>query len=38
MIAHYIHNKLEEEYHYLSLWYFVSFIFGIIFFFQSDFT
>ena len=38
MIAHYIHNKLEEEYHYLSLWYFISFIFGIIFFFQTDFT
>jgi uncharacterized membrane protein YjjP (DUF1212 family) len=29
-------TKLEEEYHHLSLWYFVSFIFGIIFFFYSN--
>jgi len=30
-------TKLEEEYHHLSLWYFVSFIFGIIFFFHDNF-
>lgn len=29
-------HKLEREYHHLSLWYFVSFIFGIVFFFQSN--
>ncbi|MDG1436426.1 MAG: ComEC/Rec2 family competence protein [Rickettsiaceae bacterium] len=28
-------NILEKEYHHLSLWYFVSFIFGIVFIFQS---
>lgn len=28
--------KLEQEYHHLSLWYFVSFIFGIIFFFRVE--
>ena len=31
----YFRRKLEEEYHHLSLWYFVSFIFGIIYFFQN---
>ncbi len=29
-----LYSKLEQEYHHLSLWYFVSFIFGIIFFFR----
>jgi hypothetical protein len=31
----YFYRKLEEEYHHLSLWYFVSFIFGIVYFFQN---
>lgn len=31
----YITKKLEEEYHHLSLWYFVSFFYGIIFYFKS---
>lgn len=31
----YFRRKLEEEYHHLSLWYFVSFIFGIVYFFQN---
>jgi competence protein ComEC len=34
MISGYIKNKLEQEYHHLSLWYFISFIFGIIIYFQ----
>lgn len=34
MITNYLNRKLEEEYHHLNLWYFVSFIFGIILFFQ----
>ncbi len=29
-------SKLENEYHNLSLWYFVSFILGIVFFFQTN--
>lgn len=29
--------KLEEEYHHLSLWYFVSFFYGIIFYFKTLF-
>lgn len=33
-IYNYIQNKLEEEYSYLSLWYFVSFISGIIIYFS----
>jgi len=31
----YFRRKLEEEYHHISLWYFVSFIFGIVYFFQD---
>ena len=31
----YFYRKIEEEYHHLSLWYFVSFIFGIVCFFQN---
>ena len=31
----YFHRKIEEEYHHLSLWYFVSFIFGIVCFFEN---
>ena len=31
----YFYRKLEEEYHHISLWYFVSFIFGIVYFFQN---
>lgn len=36
----YLHNILAQEYHRLSLWYFVSFIFGIIYFlaYRSGFT
>ncbi len=34
MITAYLNNKFEQEYHHLNLWYFVSFIFGIILFFQ----
>ncbi len=34
-IWYYFRRKLEEEYHHISLWYFVSFIFGIIYFFQN---
>ena len=34
MIANYLNRKLEKEYHRLNLWYFVSFISGIILFFQ----
>ena len=34
MIINYLNWKLEEEYHHLCLWYFVSFISGIILFFQ----
>lgn len=34
MISNYLIRKLEQEYHHLSLWYFVSFISGIILFFQ----
>jgi len=30
----FLYSKLEQEYHHLSLWYFVSFIFGIVFFFR----
>lgn len=29
-ITNYIRTRLEEEYHHLNLWYFVSFIFGIL--------
>lgn len=32
----YLESKLEEEYHHLSLWYFVSFLFGIVFYFDSE--
>lgn len=32
----YFQSKLEEEYHHLSLWYFVSFLFGIVIYFDSD--
>jgi ComEC/Rec2-related protein len=32
----YFQSKLEEEYHHLSLWYFVSFLFGIVFYFASE--
>ncbi|GAB4163124.1 MAG: hypothetical protein Tsb006_1880 [Rickettsiaceae bacterium] len=35
MIIRYVRKKLEEEYHHIGLWYFASFIFGIIFFFQD---
>ncbi len=38
MIIKYIQQKLDIEYQNLSLWYFVSFIFGIIYFFQNDLT
>ncbi len=34
MISSYLIRKLEQEYHHLSLWYFVSFISGITLFFQ----
>ena len=34
MITNYLIRKFEREYHHLSLWYFVSFISGIILFFQ----
>lgn len=34
MIINYLSRKLEQEYHHLSLWHFVSFISGIILFFQ----
>lgn len=34
MIINYLSRKLEQEYHHLSLWYFISFISGIILFFQ----
>ena len=34
MIINYLSQKLKQEYHHLSLWYFVSFISGIILFFQ----
>lgn len=32
----YFAKKFEEEYHNLSLWYFVSFVFGITFFFYQE--
>lgn len=38
MNINYFRRKLEEEYHHLSLWFFVSFIFGIIYFFQNVFV
>jgi len=38
LLITYLHKKFAEEYHQLSLWYFVSFIFGIVFFFQGGFT
>ena len=34
MILGYLNKKFEQEYHHLSLWYFVGFISGIILFFQ----
>ena len=34
MILGYLNRKFEQEYHHLSLWYFVSFISGIVLFFQ----
>ena len=34
-IWNYLLQKFEAEYHHLSLWYFVSFIFGIIYYFQD---
>lgn len=36
-IAYYIRSKLDEEYHHLNLWYFASFIFGIIAYFAITF-
>lgn len=37
MILKYIHQKLDVEYQNLSLWYFVSFMFGIIYFFENNY-
>lgn len=34
-VTSYINEKLEAEYHQLALWYFVSFMFGIVFYFGS---
>lgn len=36
MIISFVNRKLQQEYYHLSLWYFVSFIAGIMYFFSSD--
>ena len=38
MITQYIRTKLEQEYHNINLWYFVSFLFGLLFFFHYNLT